>query len=223
MDASDAQPDTCAFSRSRLMLPAKRRALLDAVVVLGCSAAYLAADLAGLPIGWIIPVVVAVLAGYGLLVLRRRGETWREFGLRLDNLGAAGWRVGCFTLAAAAAMIVAAMVHKRPVWRPELAVMLPLYPLWGLVQQFIFQGILHRALLVLLPNRTAALVVNSLAFGLVHVSDPRVAGLTAAAGAVWSWFYQRWPNIWVLGVSHGILAALAYPLLLDENPVERFW
>lgn len=30
-------------------------------------------------------------------------------------------------------------------------------------------------------------------------------------------------NIWLLGLSHGLLAALAYPLVLGENPVSRLF
>jgi hypothetical protein len=66
----------------------KRQATLDVSVVGGCSGAYMVASLLRVPIGWNIPVVVGVLVGYWLFVLRRRSDTWRDYGLRSDNLAA---------------------------------------------------------------------------------------------------------------------------------------
>lgn len=201
----------------------KKQAAFDVLVVAGCSSAYVVASLLHVPIGWIIPVVVCVLICYLLFVLGRRSQTWRDYGLRSDNLAAAAWRIGCWTLVAAGLIVAWAIHRDNSLVRPELLILLPLYPLWGLVQQFIFQGILHRALLVMIPSRSVALTVNSVAFASVHVADWPVVALTFVAGFCWSWFYQRWPNIWVLGVSHGVLAGLTYPLLLSENPLERFF
>ena len=45
--------------------------------------------------------------------------------------------------------------------------------------------------------------------------------VTFGAGLFWSWLFARTPNVWALGLSHGILAALAYPLVLGNNPLTR--
>ena len=201
----------------------RRAALADVATVLGCSAAYVLASLAGVRIGWIMPVVAVVLLSYGWLVLRHRGETWRDYGVRSDNLLAAAKLVGAWTLLAAAAMVAWAFALDVRLWRAEMAVMLPLYPAWGVVQQFIFQGLLHRRLMRLLGGRLLPVVATASAFGLVHVDDWRLATLTSVAALGWSYCYQREPNIWVLGLSHGLLGALAYPLVLGENPLDRLF
>lgn len=201
----------------------RRAALADVATVLGCSAAYVLASLAGVRIGWIMPVVAVVLLSYGWLVLRHRGETWRDYGVRSDNLLAAAKLVGAWTLLAAAAMVAWAFALDVRLWRAEMAVMLPLYPAWGVVQQFIFQGLLHRRLVRLLGGRLLPVVATASAFGLVHVDDWRLATLTSVAALGWSYCYQREPNIWVLGLSHGLLGALAYPLVLGENPLDRLF
>lgn len=201
----------------------KKQAASDVLIVAGCSGGYVIASLLHVPSGLKIPVVVCVLIGYAVFVLARRSQSWRDYGVRCDNLVASAWRVGAWTVLAAGVIITWAILHGTSLWRPELLIMLPLYPLWGLVQQFIFQGILHRALLVLLPQRSLALILNSVAFASVHITDWRLVALTFVAGIAWSWFYQRWPNVWVLGISHGILASLTYPLLLTENPLAGFF
>jgi membrane protease YdiL (CAAX protease family) len=107
--------------------------------------------------------------------------------------------------------------------RPELLLLLLLYPLWGVVQQFVFQGILHRAVLHCVDCRNVALFVTTVLFAAVHVPDWRIVGLTLVAGFGWSWFFQRCPNLWVLGVSHGVLGGLTYPLLLGRNTLEQIF
>jgi hypothetical protein len=198
----------------------KQQATVDIVVVGGCSVAYVVASLFRIPISWNVSIVVCILTLYFLIVLRRRNDTWRDYGIRADNLWDAGWRVGLWTFAAALVLVIASLSVGNTFSRPELLLLLPLYPLWGIVQQFIFQGILHRALMTRLSNPNLALFINSVLFAAVHVLDWRVVCLTFVAGLCWSWFYQRWPNIWVLGISHGLLAGLAYPLFLGRNTLE---
>ena len=199
----------------------RREAGLDTAVVLLLCGVYVLVHTAGLLVRWIIPAVLVSFLLYALAVLRRRGDTWRDLGVRSDNLFEAGWRVGVWTLLGAA-LILAWAWWVGSGWRPELLVLLPLYPLWGILQQLIFQGILLRRLLVLVENRWVALIFTAILFGFVHLGNLQLVLLTALGGGVWSWFFQRWPNVLVLGASHGILAALAYPLLLSKNPLETF-
>ena len=201
----------------------RRAALADVATVLGCSGAYVLASLTGARIGWIVPVVAVVLLSYGWLVLRHRGETWRDYGVRSDNLLLATKIVGAWTLVAAAAMVTWAVARDAQLWHAEVATILPLYPAWGVVQQFIFQGLLHRRLIRLLGGRLLPIVATATAFGLVHLDDWRLAALTSVAALGWSYCYQREPNVWVLGLSHGLLGALAYPLVLGENPLNRLF
>lgn len=196
-----------------------RDAVLDVAVVVALSAAYVGVEAAGVSALWVIPAIAAALAAYVVLVLRRRGESWRDYGVRADNLGAALGPALAWTALAAAAIAGWALARGASAWRPALLALLPLYPVWGFVQQLIFQGILHRRLLLLLSSRPAALVLTAAAFGLVHWGDGTLVVLTAAAGLVWSWLFQRVPNVIALGISHGILGALAYPFLLGRDPL----
>ena len=44
---------------------------------------------------------------------------------------------------------------------------------------------------------------------------------TFGAGLVRSRLFQRHPDLWLLGASHAVLAALAYPLVLADAPWSR--
>jgi len=199
----------------------RRAAAIEVAVLLALAAAYAAAEALDVPKRWSIACIASGLLTFGVSVALRRKETWRDFGLRADNFLAAALPVGAWTAAAAGAIVFWTVVAGRAIWRPELAVLLPLYPLYGVVQQLVFQGLLHRRLLLLTNRRFVAAGLTTLAFALVHVFDLRLVGLTFVAGAVWAWLYQRHPNVWALGLSHGILASLTYPMLLSTNPLLR--
>lgn len=196
-----------------------RHAATDIAVVMGLSAVFVLTSVLEIPGLWVIPGVAIALLVFGLAVWRRGTEKWRDFGLRSDNLVRAFCPIIAWTALAAGAIIAYALIARRDLWKPELAVLLPLYPLYGIAQQFIFQGVLHRRLMTLLPNRWLPILLTAITSALLHMPFLDLVALTFVAGLAWSWLFQRYPNVWLLGLSHGILAALAYPLILGENPL----
>jgi len=56
-----------------------------------------------------------------------------------------------------------------------------------------------------------ATVVSAIAFGLVgHMGVPLLMGWCAAMGCVYGIFYNHYPNIWILIVTHGYLATILF-------------
>lgn len=196
------------------------QAAADTAFVLLCGTAYVVAANTNLGGAWLIAAVAVIFAAYSALVLARRGESLSDFGLRVDNLVPACRTVGTWTGGGVVSILFYALLTGAE-FRTELLIMLPLYPLWGIVQQLIFQGLLHRRILVLVRNEHAAVLLTAMAFALVHLGSWPLVALTFVAGLVWSRLFQVYPNVWALGLSHGILAALAYPLLLADNPLSR--
>jgi membrane protease YdiL (CAAX protease family) len=198
-----------------------REITLDLTLLLTLSTAYILTTLLAIPGLYIIPAIALDLLRFGLHLRRRGKESPRDLGLRADNLAQAALPVAAWTVSAAAGILVYAFAAGRRPWAPELAILLPLYPVYGVAQQLIFQGILHRRLLALLRARGPALLLTAVVFALVHLPSLPLVLLTFPAGIAWSWLFQRWPNVWLLGISHGILASLAYPLILGENPLTK--
>ena len=198
-----------------------RQGVADLTFLVTCGAAYVVASNSGVGVWALIAGVAVLFAVYAIVVLSPRGETWRDYGMRTDNMRPAARVVGVWTATGAALILGWGLVNGETFFRGELLVMLPLYPVWGVVQQLIFQGVVHRRLLLLVNHRGLAVLLTALAFALVHVGSWPLVGLTFAAGLAWSRLFQIYPNVWVLGLSHGVLAALVYPLVLGDNPLQR--
>jgi len=90
-----------------------------------------------------------------------------------------------------------------------------LLPISGIAQQTILQGVLHRRLReVLTPatnaptprRRWMAIGLTAVLFSLLHAPNLSLMGLTLVGGLIWSWVYDRAPNLLLLGISHGIVS-----------------
>jgi len=202
--------------------PRHRDAILDTALVVFIVIAYILAEASGVRKLWIFLGEAVALAGYGWLVWNRGRETWRDFGLRTDNLSACAPPIGGATLLGALAIVAWTLLSGRPLWRSDMAILVPLYPVYGVVQQLVFQGVLHRRLMLLLESRTVPATITTIAFAAVHLGSWPLVTLTVVAGTIWCVLYQRWPNVWLLGLSHGFLAALAYPMIVGDQPLQRF-
>lgn len=198
----------------------RREAILDLVLWSAVACVWVVVSLLHVQPAVGIALIGAALLGYLALTLYRRREGFADFGLRSDNLRQAALPIVAFTALGATAEVVWAKLYGRPVLQREVLLLAPIYPVWGVAQQLIIQGVVCRRLLALCRSSAVAILVAAVAFALLHVASPRLMALTFVAGLGWSWLYTRWPNVWLLGLSHGLLAALAYPLVLAESALE---
>ena len=197
------------------------QALLEASLFALGGLAFVLSVAFDVPRRWAIVTLALALLAFAFSTRMRRLETLRDFGIRFDNFWASAREVGLFTLAAAALIVAVALTRGVSFDRPELWVLLPLYPLYGIAQQLAVQGVLHRRLRRLAPNPFVCVVLTALGFGLLHANDLPLLALTTFTGLFWSWLYSREANVVTLGISHGMLAALAYPLLVETNPLNN--
>ncbi len=199
----------------------RRIAMIDVAVVVGISVVYLSLELLHIPKRWSFLAAGLALAAYVVYLVGRRPHSWQELGFRRDNLARGLVPVGLFTLLVAAGVVALAAKQHRLVWQPTILSLLAMYPVWALAQQFAFQGLLHRGLTVLIRSPLLQVLITAAAFASVHLGNSTLLALTFVAGIIWSLLYRRWPNLWLLAGSHSVLAALAYPLLLQDAPLSR--
>jgi uncharacterized protein len=164
---------------------------------------------------------LAACAAWGSYLVWRAIKTpaiLKAWGFRRDGF-AASLKV---STALAALALVPLLLYGRMMGRLPLPstfwVVLALYPLWGLAQQFALQGLITRNLRELVPQLAWRVPVASVIFSASHFPNYQLMVLTFIAGLVFTWVYEKYGNLWAIGLVHGVLGAVAYYLVLGLDP-----
>ena len=151
---------------------------------------------------------------------RLRGETPSELGFTLKYFGRAIVLLLAPMLITSLLLIVTGYLAHSLHFGARFQINLLLLPFWGLTQQYILQAFIYRRLKLIFidPHVTSAqraartrlaIFLAALLFALVHAPNLTLMALTLIGGLVWSWVYERAPNLLALGLSHGVMSALA--------------
>lgn len=152
-------------------------------------------------------VVVGVFGTVAFSALRR-GEGLRELGFRLDNFLPALRDTALVTAPLVAVLLIAGAGFERvrPDWM-EVVLKLPKLVAWGLVQQTILQGFVHRRLREALSSSRHVDLATAAFFALCHLPNVRLMAGTFVGGWAWSAIYRRNPNLFALSIAHALGSA----------------
>ena len=95
-----------------------------------------------------------------------------------------------------------------------------LYPLWGLIQQFMILGIISQNLASATEgkmNRYLIIFLVSALFSMVHYPSSFLMIFTFFLEVVFITIYLKWRNLWAIGIAHGWIATLILYYVLDRN------
>lgn len=159
-----------------------------------------------------------VVLAYVIYHLVHTPSLLTEWGFRRDNLVATLPVYVLFTLVAGFVVYMYGIYYDRTPLPATFWYILALYPIWGIGQQFALQNFVARNLAALFPNVIVRAGATALIFSLSHAPSLELMVLTALVGFFFTILYHYAPNLIVLGISHGILGALAYYLVLNEDP-----
>jgi hypothetical protein len=174
----------------------------------------------GGPNPWFIGGACLFWAGFVAIRARQQPGAFRAWGFRADNLARAS------LLPALLFAVIAAGFAAYGLWRGHFRFPLHalplflLYPVWGVIQQFLALGIVVTNLerIDALRGRPALIVlIGALIFGAVHADDPRLAAGTFALELVVIPLYLRDRNLWPLGMLHGWVGGLFYLWVLNRD------
>ena len=137
------------------------------------------------------------------------GDRPRDLGFRFDNFLRSARSVGPVTLAALMVILILSYGSGHGVTvGPRLGQQLWYYPLWGLAQQWVLQGFVHRRLCDSWRRGRLAAIASSVLFSSLHFPNPVLVLFTLICGYAWCLLYRREQNLFTLALSHGWLGAM---------------
>ena len=165
----------------------------------------------------------AVILGYLVWRARAGSNVLRAWGFRRDNFWLALRAQLALVTVGTAAMVGYGMLAgsvARP-WGFWLT--LALYPIWGTMQQFALQNLIARNVAGLVSHPAAVAGVAATLFAASHVPRWPLVSLTLVSGFFFTLVYRRVPNLWAVGIAHGLLGSVAIYLVLREDPGGAIW
>jgi hypothetical protein len=167
-------------------------------------------------------IAAACLFWIGFVIVRacQDRNNIRTWGFRVENLGRATALSAVLFVVIAGLMGVYAWGNGTLSFPPHTLLLFLLYPIWGVLQQFLALGIVVTNLerLPVLRGHPAILVVlSAVLFGLVHVYDARLVAGTFFLELWLVPLFLKYRNLWPLGVLHGWLGGLFYLWVLNRD------
>ncbi|MFV1985666.1 MAG: type II CAAX prenyl endopeptidase Rce1 family protein [Gemmatimonadota bacterium] len=166
---------------------------------------------------WLSAVVSIAFLGY--LVWRGRTPGMlRAWGMRADNFRVAIGPHLTFAVVGGLTTVGVGAALGTLSFPPTFWITLALYPIWGTAQQFALQNLLARNVYGFTSNTFVVALIAAGLFAASHYPRLELVALTAAAGIPFTLLFRRYPNLWAVGIAHGILGSLAVYSVLREDP-----
>ena len=171
-----------------------------------------------------LPFIVGATLGWGAYVYwrhRRQPGILAYWGFRTDNFRKSFLQL--LPLVTAAVLLFATVGYATDKWilSWHLLPVLLLYPLWGVIQQFLVVGLVAGNLHDYEGRRLhPAAVTGSTAvlFSAVHWPARLLVAGTFVLALVYVTLYLRRRNLWALGLYHGWLGGFFYFFVLGRDP-----
>ncbi|MFO8235221.1 MAG: hypothetical protein R6U04_07450 [Bacteroidales bacterium] len=101
-----------------------------------------------------------------------------------------------------------------------------LYPVWGIIQQFMMVGIIAKSLSYISKENYQqwyVIIFTSLIFALVHYPSIPLMIFAFVLEINFIWVYFKWPNLWSLGLFHGWIGGLFLFFVLKRDLWNELW
>jgi uncharacterized protein len=168
---------------------------------------------------WFIGPLSLCLLMYAFLESRFGDRSLAYFGIRKDNLKeATKWNFIVLGPILLGLIIYALIDGVNHLVHFLYAVIL--YPMWGIIQQFVFQGIFLNACRKV-GMGYLSIIFAAFAYAIVHYPSTFMIQMTVLGGTIFSTLFYFRPNIIPIGIFHGIFGAFLYYVLQNKDPLER--
>lgn len=169
---------------------------------------------------WFILPLFVLLVIYVILESKYGDRNFKYFGVRTDNL-LESTKLNLIVLGPILlGLSVYAWIYgiNNPL---HFFYAILLYPIWGLIQQFIFQGMFLSACKKI-GMGYFSIILAAFVYCMVHHPSVFMMKMTAIGGLLFSFIFYFRPNIIPIGIFHGVFGAFLYYVLRDKDPFEKF-
>ena len=169
-------------------------------------------------------IIAMALLGWGAYIawrVRSGTSVLQSWGFRGDNFWRSLLASSLVATTAVAAMTSIAIARGTIRLHWHMLPLFLLYPLWGIVQQFLVQALVVGNLSQVpgkISSRWVVTLVAAALFGMVHLPNLRLAAATFVLGLTFTPIFLKWRNLWPLGLYHGWLGVLFYFWVLERDP-----
>ncbi len=167
--------------------------------------------------------VISMLALLYLLH-RRTGETPAMLGLRWDTFGAAMRRLLPIMVPVVIVVVTYSLVMdtaRFPPWPARISVLLSFIGT-GLLQQYVLLGFFARRFTTVFRSAPLVILATASVFAALHLPNVFLTVVTFIAGVLCVVIYQRAPNLFATGITHGVLSfVISLGLPLEVNDAMR--
>ena len=168
-------------------------------------------------------VVTAIIAWAGYIIYHAKTKPGilHYWGFRRDNFKTVLKKVLPFGILSVIACIGIGLYRNSIHFTWHIIPILILYPLWGIIQQFLLIALTAGNLQDLKAhtlNKRMIILLAALLFASVHYPYTWLIIATFILALFYGWIYLKERNIYVLGIFHGWLAGIFYYTILDRDP-----
>jgi membrane protease YdiL (CAAX protease family) len=151
----------------------------------------------------------------------KTNRVWKLWGMQSARFWAALKMQLSFALPAMVILVAWGIRANTFPPRATFWLAVALYPIWGIAQQFALQNLLARNLRLIAPSPVLRALLAATLFALAHVPLWPIVLLTFVSGFFFTWLYSYRPNLWAVGLLHGVLGAMAFYFVLGRDPGAR--
>ena len=201
-------------------IPNQRRILEISAVILTAIGKFIFMDW----LDWRFPFVAITILSWVMYVIyrnRKQPGILRYWGFRTDNFKKVLKMILLFGVFAVIAFAGIGFYQGTINITWHIIPILILYPVWGIIQQFLLIGLTlgnmqdlkgHRL------NKVVMILVAAVLFALVHYPYSWLIIGTFILALLYGLIYLKERNLYVLGIFHGWLGGLFYYTVVDRDP-----
>jgi membrane protease YdiL (CAAX protease family) len=153
---------------------------------------------------------------------RKRGDSLRDLGFRLDTAARTALLFAPVALVVVSVALAAGASLgslRFPPFGYSLHQLADLIPI-GIAQQYVLLAFYYRGIAGIVHTPGRAALLTALVFSALHVPNAFLMAVTFFGGMIAAAIYRRSPNLWVNGITHGLIVfTLGYtvPLTVTHN------